>query len=140
MPATRFATVAPFIAALSLVLLWPVRTLTGPPDRASGKMVMDEVSEGLRRYRRETDESKRVEWLRKLARTRDPRVGAAMGEYLSSEGSPFPHQLSVVWLLTSHFMPSPVVYDDLVAQMQAARVWWRDNEAHLRRQALRLPP
>jgi hypothetical protein len=123
---------------VALALLSPGTVVAGPPEPVSGRLVLDEVSEGLRRYRQEADESRRVARLRKLAATRDPRVGVAMGEYLS-RGGPFPHQISVAWLLTEHFIPSPVIYDDVIEQTRAARVWWRDNEADLRRRAARLP-
>jgi hypothetical protein len=126
------------VPALTLALSASDGAVAGPPERVSGKMVVDEVSEGLYRYRRETDEARRVDWLSNLARSRDPRVCVAMGEYLSAR-NPFPHQVSVAWLLTEHFMPSPASYDDVVAQIRAARVWWQENEADCRRRAMQLP-
>jgi hypothetical protein len=124
----------PLPAALGL----PSLSFAGPPEAVSGRMDVDEVSQALRRYQHEFDEDRRVNWLRKVAPTRDPRVGVAMGEYLSA-GNPFPHQISVAWMLTEHFMPSPVLHDDVVEQTKAARLWWRDNEADLRRRAKQLP-
>jgi hypothetical protein len=131
-------TFTPLLLALSL-LVPPGRVLAGPPEGISGRMVVDEVSEGLRNYRRESDAGRRVRWLAKLAPTRDPRVGVAMGEYLSSDRNPFPWQISVGWLLTEHFMPPAPASDNVLEQTKAARGWWRDNEADLRRRARQLP-
>ena len=55
-----------------LLLACAAPCMAGPPERASGEMVFDEVADGLRRYRSEKDETKRVEWLRQLAPTRAP--------------------------------------------------------------------
>ena len=41
-------------------------------------MVLDEVADGLRQYRKEANPEKRVGWLKKLAPTRDPRVAVQM--------------------------------------------------------------
>jgi hypothetical protein len=131
----------PFAAFRLLPLLVPLlagEAVAGPPERGSGRMVADEVAVGLSRYRRETDDSKRVDWLRRLAPTRDPRVGLALGEYLSDNRNPFPHQISVAWLLTEHFMSSAGA-DDVVEQTRAARSWWHDNGADLHRRARQLP-
>jgi hypothetical protein len=130
------------VAAIRLLPLLPLflsgEAVAGPPDRASGRMVRDEVAVGLSRYRRETDDSRRVEWLRKLAPTRDPRVGLALGEYLSDRSNPLPHQISVAWMLTEHFMSSAGA-DDVVEQTKAARTWWEENGADLHRRARQLP-
>jgi hypothetical protein len=127
------------VLLLTLPMLSPAKVAAGPPEGVSGKMVLDEVSEGLRRYRQESNENERVMLLRKLSTTRDPRVGVAIGEYLSGGRGPFPHQISVAWMLTQHFMPSPICCDDVVEQTKAARLWWRENEADLRRRAKQLP-
>ncbi len=71
-----FAAALPLLATLAM--LSPGKALAGPPQGVSGKMVLDEVSEGLRKYRRETDGKKRIKWLTKLAPSRDPRVKAAL--------------------------------------------------------------
>jgi hypothetical protein len=140
MPKTSFAACALVLFPLVGVMLSPLgKVAAGPPERVSGKMVIDEVSEGLRRYRQTSDENRRVDWLRRLAPTRDPRVALAMGEYVCIQRNPFPQQISVAWLLTQHFMPSPPDCDDMVEQIRVARRWWELNEADLRRRAKQLP-
>ena len=55
--------------------------------RLLGKMILDEVADGLRRYRMEKDEDKRAKWLEKLAPSRDPRVMVVIGEALFDDES-----------------------------------------------------
>jgi hypothetical protein len=111
-----------------LVLLSPGKGVAGPPAGSSGKMV-DEVADGLRRYRMEKDEEKRWAWLERLAPTKDPRVAIALYEaaaedsYLNSvlarffvQGTPFQKG--------SHYHVTD---------------WWEANEANLRRRAKQLP-
>ena len=75
------ATRTPRLAALALLaLLAPWPAAAGPPERVSGRMVFDEVAEGLRKYGKETDREKRIRWLRKLAPTGDVRVAVALGD------------------------------------------------------------
>src|SRR5262245_9426411 len=72
---------------LALLLCLPAVAPATPPEPvvpASGRMVQlhDEVSEGLQKYRRETDPQRRAEWLLWLAMARDPRAAVALGEAL----------------------------------------------------------
>jgi hypothetical protein len=60
------------IAAVLPLLFAMGQALAGPPEKWSGKIVFDEVADGLRKYRKETDTVKRIKWLEKLAPTRDP--------------------------------------------------------------------
>jgi hypothetical protein len=55
----------------------------GPPEGASGRMVLDEVADGLRRSSRATDDGKRIAYLERIAPTHDPRVAIFLGEMLS---------------------------------------------------------
>jgi hypothetical protein len=71
----RLTIAASLLAALALV---PARAVAGPPERPSGRTVLDEVSEGLRKYRSEKDQGKRIDWLKKLAPSRDPRVAVEL--------------------------------------------------------------
>jgi hypothetical protein len=65
---------------LAFLLLIPGQSVAGPPEEASGKMVLDDVAAGLRRYRREPDVRTRITLLKRLAATHDPRVGVALWE------------------------------------------------------------
>jgi hypothetical protein len=64
------------LIVLALILLG--KALAGPPDGVAGKMVLDEVADGLRKYRKETDQPKRLKWLAQLAATHDMRVQVAL--------------------------------------------------------------
>ena len=51
MPRTNFAAgMLPLFAVLAVALSLPGKAVAGPPEGVSGKMVFDEVAEGLRRY------------------------------------------------------------------------------------------
>jgi hypothetical protein len=67
---------------VGLALSSPGRVVAGPPDRASGKMVLDEVADELRKYRKEKDHSRRAQRLIQLAdkASKDPRVAIAIWE------------------------------------------------------------
>ena len=65
------------VSLLALVL--PSQAVAGPPERVSGKMVLDEAADGLRRYRQATTPAERLAWLAKLAPTKDPRVTVCVG-------------------------------------------------------------
>ena len=70
------------VAALAvLLLLGPCSTApAGPPEGVPGRMVLDEVADGLRRYRAARTPEAKVAWLKRLAPSRDPRVAVALGE------------------------------------------------------------
>src|SRR5438309_980167 len=90
----------PLLALLAVLSPGPV-ALAGPPEAVSGRMVLDEVADGLRRYRNEGDVGKRMEILWRLAPTGDPRVAVALGEALSD---PSPGvRLSAGHALTRHY-------------------------------------
>ena len=78
MTRTTFAAVLPLLTVLALTL--PGEAIAGPPEGVSGKMVLDEVAEGLRRFRRDEDWIKRLRLLERLAPTQDPRVAVLLGE------------------------------------------------------------
>ncbi len=56
------------LVASLVVLTLSGKTVAGPPERASGKMVFDDVGAGLDRYRNEKDPEKRLWRLEKLAK------------------------------------------------------------------------
>jgi hypothetical protein len=61
------------VAAVFALLRRSVAT-AGLPEQPSGRMALDEASEGLWKYRLEKDQGNRIGWLRNLAPTRDPWV------------------------------------------------------------------
>lgn len=126
------------IAALALLL--PGKAVAGPPEGASRKMVLDEVEDGLRRYRMEKDEEKKGDWLVRLAKTRDVRVAVLLGEqhdlwYAAHKANkPEP----ALGYMAHSFLYVFFVPDELIAAEQID-AWWKANEADLRRRAAQLP-
>jgi hypothetical protein len=122
--------------AVLALLLQGRAVFAGPPEGVSGAMTLDEVAEGLRRYRKETDPEKRIRWLEKLAPTRDPRVGVALGETFGQEPE-------AVWycatqLVIRYYFTEPVANPEFDPGPKTDR-WWKQNEADLRRRARELP-
>jgi hypothetical protein len=125
------------LLALPLLLFVVPAAPAETSERPSGRMVLDEVWDGLRRYRAEKEPRKRVAYLEKLAPTRDPRVAVAMGEFLFWANAP-EDLVSVGVLMARYFLPQPVG-GARIKQFEAAVDWWRANEADLRRRAEQLP-
>jgi hypothetical protein len=125
MPSTPIAAVAlPLLAALAVV----TPSGAGPPERTSGRMSFDAVAGEQRRYARETDDSKRIAWLEKLAPARDPRVALLIWEYPPDDIAPSQF-IGLRRLPLRFFVPPGERLDG----------WWRANEADPRRRALQLP-
>ncbi|HEX5269873.1 MAG TPA: hypothetical protein VFW33_05280 [Gemmataceae bacterium] len=134
----RFAGfVPPLFAALAVLL--PGAALAGPPEGASGRMVLDEVADGLRKVRKENDPAKRLGWLKRQARTRDPRVAVALGEAMR-EGV-MKDREAAAWLLRCEYeLPlGELAGDPDEPLLHHMKEWWRLNEADLRRRAAQLP-
>jgi hypothetical protein len=131
-----------------LALLWRGRAAAGPPERVSGKMQLgsDEVTEGLRRYRKEKDPEKRLALLQTLGATGDPRVALALvdaancanGDDLDCEAA------NLMWWYyaspdaAAHRRPVHP-YDIHPGRGNGFRPWWQANEAEVRRRASLLP-
>jgi hypothetical protein len=144
MPRTRFVLLLVF--AVSLFLM-PAKAVAGPPDGESGEMVVDEVWEGLRQYRKEKDEGKRIELLKKLAPTRDPRMAVSMADEMGLEWVKPGRELDFsaegyasCRLLEKYFL-HPQADEPTAAVMAYLNVnaWWRKNRDDLRRRAKQLP-
>jgi hypothetical protein len=118
-----------------LALMPPERVFAGPPEGVSGKMVFDEVADGLRRYRREMDARRRSELLSRLAPSRDPRVAVVLGDAIA-ERSRLPGDTSAYELLYDWFLADE---DDFSEVIRSVRIWWAKNEGDLRRRAKQLP-
>jgi hypothetical protein len=96
-------------------------------------MVLDEVAEGLRTYRKVKDGEKGWLLLGKLARTKDPRVAVVLGDLLTGPDEEVSFKAAV--LMRQNF---PVeITAGLYRSM--ALYWWEANEADLRRRAAQLP-
>jgi hypothetical protein len=129
--------------SLALVPLVMVPSATaGPPEGPSGRMELDEVADGLRRYRKETDAAKRARWLEKLAPTKDPRVGVALGEALGAEGTGLWYgtslQCTAADLYHRYFSATKFVYRSWEV-VSIAQSQWKKEEADLRRRVSKLP-
>jgi hypothetical protein len=130
------ALMARLLSLLVLLALAPA-VPAGPPESPTGRTMLDPVEDGLRQYRAaRTPEDRRL-WLKKLARTHDPRVAVALGEALG-DPSPVVSRRAAIELAWE-FMPGP--RDARSADRRLAEVdgWWQENEAELRRRARGLP-
>jgi hypothetical protein len=119
------------VLALFVLLVSGEPVLAGPPEGVSGKMVFDEVADGLLRCRDETDREKLRALLERLARTRDPRVAILLGEKRPG-GAAF-----AFTLLARYYRPGPLNEEEYPPL--AGLHWWEENEADLRRRAKKLP-
>jgi hypothetical protein len=127
------------VAGLCLMLLGPT-CLAGPPGGPSGAMMLDKVADGLSKYRREKDPDKRIEWLKKLARIRDPRVAIVLAQEGINPDSILGerNRQYAANLLMEYYIPrSQWVYS--AKYSVTAQRWWESNEADLRRRAKQLP-
>jgi hypothetical protein len=133
MSRTTFA-LLPLLAVLAL--LSPGKAVDGPPEGAAGKMVLDEVADGLRKYGEEKDPAKRLGWLKRLAPSRDPRVGVALGETFWK----VPEEVwcGATQLVIRYYLKGEVENPGLGPGLRTER-WWERNEADLRRRAAQLP-
>jgi hypothetical protein len=114
----------------ALLLLSHMPTLNaGPPERPSGTFVVDEMADGLRRYRKETEPELRVRWLEKLAPSRDPRVAIALWEADCEDRAV---KSAAVRLLGGYFVEG-TRFEHL--QYYDVGGWWKANEADIRRAA-----
>jgi hypothetical protein len=118
------------------VALVSVRSvLAGPPDGVSGRMVLDEVADGLQKYRSARDENKRTWWLRKLGPTRDPRVAVVLGEAMHDRSKLVSGE--AVGQVVSYFL-GPQVWG-VLGPREVAELWWKENAADLRQRARQFP-
>jgi hypothetical protein len=121
-----------------LVLLLPAAAWAGPPAAPSGAIKFDAVGDALRKYSKETNPKRRVEWLSRLAVTHDPRVGVALGEALEDPSEDV--QAGAARQLVLHFSPYAwVPMRDDVEWIMTAETVWRQCGADLRRRAKQLP-
>jgi hypothetical protein len=138
------------IAAVALPLLAALAVETpsgaGPPARPSGRMSFDAVADGLRQYRKERDEEKRIAWLRRLAPSHDPRVAVELWEmfaWVRGKRTATIRQvardcLAEYYVPSEGRMPSGVTQPD-EERATAVCSWWSRSGADVRRRAKQLP-
>ena len=131
MPRKTFAALLLSLAVLALTLL--EKAVAGPPEGVSGKMVFDEVADGLRKYQKETDWRKRLQWMVKLAPTCDPRVAIALVMAHPSGSTAVVEEDN---LLMKYFIRGTRFHRGDGMDVDG---WWAANEADLRRRAKQLP-
>jgi len=121
-----------FAVPLTLALLPGLapRIVAGPPDGASGNMVLDEVADGLRKYRKEKDPEKRAAWLE--------RVALALGEAREESDRTVARAASIA-LFELYCPPGELETITLASLWVRTGDWWKANEADLRRRAKELP-
>jgi hypothetical protein len=117
------------------LLLLPGQALAGPPEGVSGRMV-EEVAEGLKRYRKETDEWERLTCLRKLVPTHDPRVAILLYQIRESPSESGAMQQAASMALALHFLKGTRFLHDGDYYFDE---WWEANKGDLHRRASRLP-
>jgi hypothetical protein len=129
------------LAVLLLGVLAPGHPAhAGPPEGVSGAMVLDEVADGLRRYRMARTPQASMTLLRRLAPTRDPRVAVALADAAVGDNSPLTGsgRQHAAWLLMRHYIPEGEwLYG--AKYTATAQAWWQRSEADLRRRAKELP-
>jgi hypothetical protein len=149
MPKTLFA------GLLTLALLAglsPGEAVAGPPERASGKIVVDKVADDILRYRKARSLADRIAWLERMAPTRDPRVAIALWEtYVTGakwwqQDTPSDKRdekelsYKATFLLYVEFVRGGGPIDGGTLGIGAdVGEWWKNNEADLRRRAKQLP-
>jgi hypothetical protein len=124
--------------AVVLPLLFAVgQAIAGSPEKASGKLVLDQVADGLRRYRMARTPEARIAWLRKLAPIRDARVAVALGEAISSDDLEVSRR--AIGLVFTHYEAELPEVSSASPISGMVFGWWKENEADLRRRAKQLP-
>jgi hypothetical protein len=130
------------LAAFVLLALPAVPAVAAPPEGVSGRMVLDEVAVGLRKYRKETDEENRIRRLEKLAPTRDVRVAVVLGDVTEVVFTDFPPPIfdAAARLLTEYYIVgAPDESRWVQGHVVHCQGWWEANRADLRRRAKELP-
>jgi hypothetical protein len=119
------------------VLLLPGQmVLAGPPEGVSGKMVMDEISEALLRYRLEPNGKKRFVLLERLAPIQDARVTVALVQAMLDEDRPGEKMRLASLIGNWHLQNKEWVTANCPT---VVNLWWKKNEADIRRRAKQLP-
>jgi hypothetical protein len=139
------ASIALFAA---LALQSPGWAVAGPSEGASEMMTMaiDDVAEGLRKYRKEKDPEKRRARLQKLAATGDARVALALVDAANNRNGDDLDCEAADLLWWYYASPAAAAHRGQVNRVvvrpptgDSFRPWWKANEADIRRRTARLP-
>jgi hypothetical protein len=117
------------LLVVALLALLPGRAVATPPEGLSGAMVLDEVADGLRRYRREKNPEKRAAWLQRLTEHRDVRAAVVMGEALSD---PSPEVAVAAVQGLNWFWVPEVIYCNPLQEIRFADLIWKELGPDLR--------
>jgi hypothetical protein len=137
--------VPPLLAALAFTALPLGTAVAGPPEGASGKMVLDKVEDWVRHYRREKDDEKRSKMLDKLKQPVDARVLVVLGEEvekclaLAEEKGDLTLSGITAMVLLGEWYGGNGKNAGLDVLVRTGKNWWRENRADLRRRARQLP-
>lgn len=132
------------LALLLLLAAVPV-AFAGPPEGVSGAMVFDEMVDGFLRYPREKGDGRRIEWLKRVAPGRDPRVAIALVE-LVFDGDDLAMREEAALTLWVHYIHPGGSRDAFLRDPEKLRAlrlrvkeWWGDHGDGLLRRAKQLP-
>jgi hypothetical protein len=122
------------LLVVSLSILLPEKAAAGPPDRDSGRMVLDEVEDALYRYRMARTPDARLERLEQLgSRCFDPRVRVVFGEALNDPSA------SIQRAAAERLIIGTGIVCQTYQVVPFMKAYWKEHEADLRRQAKQLP-
>ena len=124
---------------LALLLLLPGQVIAGPPEGASGGMVLepDPIADGLTAYAKMKDPERRIARLERLARSCDPRVAVVLAGLVEGPENDIGERagFALLW----HYSDVELKPRRLSAPKQVlARRWWADHGEELYRQVRRL--
>ena len=125
------------LAVVVLLLAQPGKAFAGPLEKIPGKMIFDEVADGLRKYRKAKEPVSRMRWLEKLAPTRDVRVAVTLYDFWFDDTNvDFDVRKNALIILADRFATGTRFDDGKVIRVTE---WWTANETDLRRRAKQLP-
>jgi hypothetical protein len=119
---------------VGLLAVVPVALALPPESVVDDRMVIDEVTEGLRRYRAAKHPGERARLLAKLGKQDDVRLTLELGDALADEAKEV-RGVAIQALARRYF---PKVKDSLEQEVNVL-LWWLCNEDDLRRRADELP-
>ena len=125
------------VSLLALVL--PSQAVAGPPEGVSGKMVLDEVEDGLRKYRKAQTPAAKVTVLRQLYSSSDPRLAILLYSIVVDKSEDNDVHYWAFHILARNFLIGKTPFFDPEHGVFQRDSWWKENEADLRRRAKQLP-
>jgi hypothetical protein len=132
-----FAAVVLLLAVLPL--LPASRVAAGAPPAASGRLVLDPMTEKLSRLRRETDPKRKLALVKELGPVRDARVTVALMEIVLKAQREDPLLIDASCLLYQYHIPDIDKISLTAIDWTLCRQWWEKHEAEVRRRAKQSP-